>query len=254
MKLVGFGHSHILTLQFAAAQWKNEFDSIGVEISTNWLGDERFLEYRVHSSDKGIEGFDFGDEVKNQISGIDPAKDIVFSCFGGNAHNVLGLVRHPKPFDVRLEDDLFIHDVENDEVIPIGIVEEVMQAQGGFPETVWCLRALRNYHKGKLFHCESPPPIYDEEYLIKHAGVFSEMFEKNGVTHSSLRCKLWRIHSRLIRKECEALDINFIPTPSKFLSDTGFLTEDGLAQDTTHASKEFGRAVLHQLVDKSTLL
>ena len=250
MNLVGFGHSHILTLRFAAAHWKEEFDKLGINISTIWMGDEKFQNYRVQSLGSGIEGFDFADDIKSLIFNIDSNKEYVFSCFGGNAHNVLGLVRHPTPFDFRLENELLQENLENVDVIPIQIIEEVMQAQGGFPETIWCLRCLRNYYSGVIFHCESPPPIFDSDYLFKYSGIFAEMFEKNGISPASLRQKLWRIHSKLIRNECDVLGIHFISAPSHFLTDTGFLTDNGLAQDTTHASIEYGRSVLYQLMDK----
>ena len=250
MKIVGFGHSHILTLRFAAAQWKDEFDALGLNLSTHWMGDEIYKEYRVQCLDRGIDGFDFNEDLKNEIFGIDANNDFVISCFGGNAHNVLGLVQHPIPFEFRFEDELLEESLENLEIIPISLIEEIMQSQGGFPETIWSLRNLRNYYSGILLHCESPPPIYDEDYLIKYAGPFAEMFEKNGITHANLRRKLWRLHSRLIKNECDLLGIHFISAPSNFLTLTGFLTENGLAQDTTHASKEYGRSVIYQILDK----
>jgi len=248
MKLVGFGHSHILALRFAAGQFKDEFDTLGVKVTTNCLGEERFFRSRDRSSTNDEGRYEFCKEIKKEIALIKPDEDIVFTCFGGNAHNVLGLVAHPTPFDLRLQDESLDNAKNDVDIIPIGIIEDIMKSQGGFPETVWCLRALRKCYSGKLFHCESPPPIDDENYLLEHAGVFDEMFKKNGISSPAIRHKLWHIHSDLIKKECESLNISFIPAPSELITEYGFLNENSYAKDPTHANSIYGRAVLFQLL------
>jgi hypothetical protein len=247
VRLVGMGHSHVFAIKAAAAAYQADLASQGVRVETIRVGDEPHRDYRVRSLLGGTGGFDWSADMLAEIGKADAEADLVFSCFGGNAHNILGLVRHPRPYDFVLEDEPERPMAEDAEIVPAALIEDALAKQGGFPETIWCLRALRQAYRGTLVHCESPPQIPSEAHLLKYAGVFKEKFDQFGVAPAELRYKLWRLHSRLIRRECDALGILFLDAPPEMVDAQGFLVEPAWNPDTTHGNAVYGMAVIRQL-------
>ncbi len=248
VRLLGIGHSHLFAIRGAAAQHQAALASQGTLVQTVRVGDEPYRDYRVRSLVGGIGGFDWSPALQAELDKAGLEADLVFSCCGGNAHNILGLVRHPRPYDFVLEDEPD-RPISNDaEIVPAALVEDALACQGGFPETIWCLRALRQAYKGLLVHCESPPQIPSEDHLLQYAGVFKEKFDQHGVAPAELRYKLWRLHSRLIRRECEVLGITFVDAPPEMLDAQGFLVEQAWNPDATHANTVYGMAVIRQLI------
>lgn len=251
-KILGIGHSHILSVQFALISQSNESkENSKLEFQTIWLGDDRYKNFREHVGNGGIEGFVWADKIASEVKKLNPETDILFSAFGGNAHNILGMVQHPRPFDFILSSRPNLLLNEKVELVPEKIVEIAMTAQGGFPETVWCLRAVRSMYSGRIVHIESPPPIKDVDYLRNYAGAFKEQFDIYGISPPILRYKLWQLHSMLIKKECMMQNIEFIECPKEFMDEDGFLKSNGLAMDTTHANAEYGDSVIKQLIELS---
>jgi len=247
-KILGIGHSHILAIHYAAEPQKEQLRNLhNLDLRIVWLGDDRYKDFRIHKGNTGVEGFVWSQEIEQEINNLNSKSDILFSVFGGNAHNIFGMVQHPTPFDFILstEPDLFL--CQKAELVPEAIIELALTSQGGFPETIWCLRAARDKFLGRIVHIESPPPIKDAEYLRDHAGAFEESFATYGISPEILRYKLWRLHSRLIKAECDRLDIEFIESPTIFVDKDGFLSSSGYSMDTTHANVEYGNAVIQQL-------
>ena len=133
--------------------------------------------------------------------------------------------------------------------MPSKLIEAALVTQGGFPETLWGLRAIRSAFEGKIIHCESPPPIFSNDYLMEYAGVFKASFEKFGISPPILRHKLWRMHSDLIRIECKNLDIQYLPSPPQFINEEGFLTDSGFGYDTSHANAAYGKALITNIIN-----
>lgn len=250
--ILGIGHSHILSIQTALISQIDDLkENSKLELQTIWLGDDRYQDFRRHVGNDGIEGFVWAEEIVNEITKLNPKADILFSAFGGNAHNIFGLVQHPHPFDFTLSSkpNLFVN--EKVQLVPEALVELAMTGQGGFPETVWCLRAARSIYSGRIVHLESPPPIKDADYLKNYAGAFKDQFETYGISPPFLRYKLWRLHSMLIKKECMLQNIEFIECPKEFIDEEGFLKSNGWAMDTTHANAAYGDSVIKQLIKLS---
>lgn len=123
-----------------------------------------------------------------------------------------------------------------------------MMKQGGYPETINCLKQLRKTYSGKIFQFESPPPIPSHTHLLKYAGPFKAGFLKYGPAPAYLRLKLWKVHSELVKKECKTLGINFISHPSSMVDSKGFLIKKAWDFDTNHANSNYGRALIDQLI------
>lgn len=248
-KLLGVGHSHILSIRYAVNSILEDLEAKKVKLDTIWLGEEPFTNYQSRLPNGDINGYQFSNPLSDSLRDLNPKRDILFSAFGGNAHNILGLVRHPIIFDFILENSSSASLDEAAQIIPSKLVEFAMVSQGGFPETRWGLRAIREAFSGQIIHCESPPPIFSNDFLSKNAGVFKNQFLKFGISPPMLRYKLWVLHSNLVRKECDILGIEFLQSPKSFVSDEGFLADQGLSNDTTHANPAYGKAVISQLLD-----
>ena len=249
--LLGIGHSHILSIRYAVNGALDELAANNVAINTLRLGEKPYIDYQARAENGDIKNFSFSSPLLSEIEKLNPRKDIIFTSYGGNAHNILGLVQHPNPFDfiyvgTQSEGEVGV------EMVPSKLVEAALIEQGGFPETCWALRATRAAFSGRIIQCESPPPIVDNNFLMEHAGPFKTNFTKFGISKPALRYKLWRMHSDLVKKECKALDIEFIPVPAEFITADGYLTDSGLSNDTTHANAIYGGAVIRQLISASS--
>lgn len=182
-KFLGIGHSHIYSIQFSLDSQKEELkEGSKLELETICLLDEGYKNFREHVGNGGVEGFVWSKEIANEIKKLNPKTDILFSAFGGNAHNILGMVQHPQPFDFILSAKPGLPLNESVELVPEAIVELAITNQGGFPETLWCLRAARSMYSGRIVHVESPPPIKDADYLQNYAGAFKNQFEIYGIS------------------------------------------------------------------------
>jgi hypothetical protein len=168
----------------------------------------------------------------------------VVSMVGGNVHNQLGLVRHPRPFDFVLpsEPDLPSGDGE---LIPSGALETVLHKRMTTELTL--LRLLKRHAQGPMYHLESPPPVADDEYI--RASIDPYFVERGvgelGIVSPLLRYKLWRLYSGLVRRACVALRINFVPCPAEAMTN-GFLRTE-LCANATHANERYGSLLLAQL-------
>jgi len=248
---LGIGHSHILSIRYAVNNVFSELDANKVAINTLWLGEKPYIDYHARAENGDITNYTFSNQLLDEIKKLNPRKDIIFSSYGGNAHNILGLVQHPTPFDF-VYADIQIEDEGGIEIVPSKLVEAALIEQGGFPETCWALRATRAAFGGRIIQCESPPPINDHNFLMEHAGPFKTSFTKFGISKPTLRYKLWKMHSDLIKNECKVLDIEFMPAPTEFITADGFLTDRGLSNDTTHANAIYGEAVIRQLINATS--
>ena len=170
------------------------------------------------------------------------------SMIGGNGHNVLGLMRtgepfdfvHPEAPDLPLEQDfdaLAFDDVENR---LRELIEPEMKA----------LAAIRAAFDGPMIHLESPPPVEDDEFASEKLERF---FQDRGerVVFSHMRWRLWRLHSGIFRKQCEAVGIDFIPAPASAMTN-GYLARDCYGKGPTHANEAYGRRLIDQITETNS--
>jgi hypothetical protein len=171
-----------------------------------------------------------------------------FMQAGGNAHNFLGLFEHPQPFDFVLPNrpDLPL-DLEA-ELVPCDFFAEVMRQNLQFDFTI--LAAARNDIAGALWHLESPPPVGDSEYCQNNLPpVFlTDHYRGMKVASRAFRYKLWRLHSDMVREECERLGIGFVACPPASMDPHGCLRPE-LYADPLHGNDSYGQLVLQQVLE-----
>jgi len=184
------------------------------------------------------------DAIRDQIDRHDPR---VASCIGGNAHNILGLIRHPRPFDVRLSPD----DVLDPAAEPL--TQAILRATlaDAMARDLTRLRLLADLVH-PLVHLESPPPLRDDALIAERADAFFRDRDllAHGVAPAALRHRLWRLHGAIVRDACDALGIRYIPVPATLCDADGYL-DPALAGDATHGNMAYGEAMIGLLEDLS---
>ena len=174
-----------------------------------------------------------------------PAAGAVISMVGGNAHNLFGLVNHPQPFDFVLDERPDLPLAEGHHLIPSALVERILQRAAQADLDV--LAGVRREVRAPMFHVESPPPIPSDAHIRRRPGIFAGELASSSVAPRTLRYKLWRLHSRLFRRLCEANDIGFIPAPAETFDADSFLGERFWNPDPTHGNEHYGARVLAQI-------
>ena len=180
--------------------------------------------------------------IEDQMARHDPR---VASAIGGNVHNVLALMRHPRPFDFLLAGEEGPPPDAGAEMIPEALVRAALV--GRLQPDLARLRLLRGV-VGPFIHIESPPPVRDEKFILSHAeSWFRERAQTEMVVAGAgVRWRMWRLVSRLMRKAVEELNGRFMPVPESVRDADGFLRLDHAA-DPTHGNAAYGAAVIDAL-------
>lgn len=175
------------------------------------------------------------------------AVGFVVSTLGGNDHNVLGLVNHhPVKFDFVLPEAPDLPLQEDADIVPFELVRRTMEAR--LAETLAFLDLLQRSRSAPLYHLESPPPVPSEAYIRENPDTFAELVQRHGVAPASLRYKLWRLHSSIIRETCDRLRIHFLPAPRAMQDERGMLVPAAWRNDPTHANEVYGERLYRQML------
>jgi hypothetical protein len=167
----------------------------------------------------------------------------VYSMLGGNEHTVLGLVRHPRPFDFVLPEDPQRALDPDAELLPYQAVRELLEQR---TEPLFHkLSALARHCGPRLSHVESPPPATRWSVLAKPKA-FRAALAQHGVAGGGLRYRLWRLYSSIVRSYCQRLGVPFIDAPAQTRTRSGFLLPQ-LVGDATHGNARYGRMVLERI-------
>lgn len=174
---------------------------------------------------------------------------VFVSMFGGNAHNALTLLEHPKPFDFILPEQPDYSRVFGARLLPHGLISRfIFKLAEGY---MLNLATLKNAFPDPVFHIESPPPIGDDQYILDNLDhYFRDQAENPTPAPRALRYKLWRLHSGMIRAHAEAHGVQFMPSPVDAVDGEGFLLPSDYANDATHAGPVYGLRVLKQLEEQ----
>ena len=180
--------------------------------------------------------------IEDQLARHQPR---VASVIGGNAHNMLALMRHPRPFDFLLSGEEGPPPDAGAEIIPEALVRAALEErlQPDFAR----LRLLRDV-AGPFIHVESPPPVRDEGFILERAESWfrDRATGEMAVAGVGVRWRMWRLLSRLMREAVEGLGGRFMPVPESVRDQDGFLRLDHAA-DPTHGNAAFGAAVIAAL-------
>jgi hypothetical protein len=169
-----------------------------------------------------------------------------FLMIGGNAHNILGLLQHPKPFDFVLSNNPELPLLKNAEIIPYEYMKSIMRSK--VLRNLQLLSAFKYCLKSNIYQIESPPPIGDDEHIKKYIEpFFRDKYTNHSISPRFLRYKLWVLHSNIVREACDANKINYLSAPSSTMDGDGFLNAKFFPDNTTHANSLYGKEILQQI-------
>ena len=233
--ILAIGASHLVALQGAARQ-----NGAAPRIAFVQLRDARYrgaLE-RVGDATPSL-GWRLAEDLAER------SRELVVSLIGGNKHNILGLLNHPRPFDFVLPDEPDLPFTEGAECVPVELVADSLTKRAASEFAL--LRTIRAATKVPVIHMESPPPNPSVDHIRRHPGVFRDRIDALGVAPAHLRYKLWRVHSSVVRAACAEAGIEFVPAPREALDARSMLREAAWADDPTHGSAWYGAFVLQQI-------
>jgi hypothetical protein len=171
----------------------------------------------------------------------------IVCCIGGAAHNVVGLVNDPRPFDVLLPGATVDDTVADAEVLPYDVVAETVRHRTKMHIDV--LRLVKTL-ADDLPVCQlcPPPPVAREALVLSRPSSFASELEERGLAPASLRWKLWRTYCNMMADVCAELGVTCLDAPDECLDPAGFLREELWGDDPTHANAEYGILVIEQLM------
>lgn len=167
---------------------------------------------------------------------------LYISMFGGNAHNALTLLEHPRPFDFYLPAQPALPIEDGAEILTAGYIRNFIMKMS----EIYRLNTLtlKEFSDRPVFHFESPPPVQSNTFISDHLeNWFKAEGSDSSIAPKYLRYKLWRIHSNVIEESCQAGGIEFLKTPTEAFDADGFLLEEH-GRDSTHADGSFGQLLL----------
>jgi hypothetical protein len=248
MNVLVVGQSHVAAIRDAARAHREAFPD---EPRTRVIhtAEERYAPELVGVDQGGYSAATFGpalrEAIEDQIGRHAPR---VASVMGGNVHNILALVRHPRPFDFHLSGEDGPAPDEGAELIPEGLVRSTLKTR--LAADFARLRALQGV-AGSFLHFESPPPVRDESFISTHAeATFRSRAGGTAIVAAGpgLRWRMWRLSSRLLREAVEDLGCRYLSAPDAARDADGFLRLD-FAADPTHGNRVYGETLIRAIQD-----
>jgi len=246
--LIFIGHSHLSTIVSALVPREGEtYDpEEGCEYFIfNTIQQGANFQFSVPAEDGG---YVLNPELVRLIDERVPRnyQRVLVSMFGGNAHNALTLLEHPKPFDFILPEQPDCPRISGTQLLPYGLISQFIYKLA--EPYMLNLATLRNAFSDPVIHIESPPPIGDDAYVLENLeGYFRDQAEDPKPAPRWLRYKLWRLHSALVREHADALGVEFLAAPAEALEEDGFLARSDYGNDSTHAGANYGLRIMKQL-------
>jgi len=247
MSLLVVGQSHVAAVRAAAKTHREAFPDQPRTRVIHTIEAAYAPEFaNLHGGDYGAATFGpaLRSAIEDQIARHSPR---VASVVGGNVHNVLALMRHPRPYDFLLPNDEGPPLDEHAELIPEALVRATLTAR--LAPDFARLRALAEIG-GAFFHVESPPPVRAEAFIVARAEAnFRDRAAGNLVAAGpGLRWRMWRLASRLMQAAVEQYGGRYLLAPAAARDADNFLNLD-FAADPTHGNEAYGELVIRAIED-----
>ncbi|MEI2417864.1 hypothetical protein V8Z80_16930 [Orrella sp. JC864] len=199
------------------------------------------------------EGVSDGQMLKDHFDkGSPPSRQFWFSWVGGNEHNLIGLMRHPRHFDFIHPQDPGLPLDPGAEILTYGLVKAALRESAGVKRSIETLTQARKAINAPLYQIEPPPPKADDDFIRLHLGqVFREQYGASAqvpdIAPASLRRKTWLAYCDVMREECAKLTVGYVATPPSVMDRDGYLLPQAYANDATHGNAWYGGEMLKVL-------
>ncbi|MDE1173228.1 MAG: hypothetical protein PW790_06080 [Parvibaculaceae bacterium] len=157
---------------------------------------------------------------------------------------IMGLARHPRPFDFVLPECPHLPLDEDAEILPLEAVRASLLAIT--QEYLDLIKLVRDTATGPVFHIEAPPPYADATRLLADIPWMFFGGMQRQISPAPFRYKLWRLHTQIVRESCRKQGISFIDHPPESVDGNGFLLP-AYYLDSMHVNEAYGALVLAQM-------
>ncbi len=235
-KVLLIGDSHIYAIQAALA--KKAKVPPGFSFEALRVGSHK------NTKVKGDVTIDGAIEKVKSLS----ANDVFVTLLRGNEFNSVGLIQHPRPFDVMMPGETANQMQHGAEIIPVQTLRAFFTTSlvSGYGKL---LLKLKGSCAAQMACLTSPAPKEDAEHIKRGAETYFRDLgiSEIGVTPAPVRLKLWTLQQQALEAFCGANNIAYLDNPADARDEAGFLKRKYYAGDATHGNKEYGSLVLWQI-------
>ncbi len=233
--IIGDSHVHAIRDSLREAQPESgEFDVTALRIK---------IEY---GEKKGAGDVTFDEALKlcNELSG----RDFLATAVRGNQYNTVGLIQHPRPFDVMLPDAAPLA-ANKAELIPLGLFRQFFHdtLRSGYSRMLMRIKQATAVPMA----CLAPPaPKEDNEHIKQGAETFFREagISEFGVSPPQLRLKLWTLQDEALALFCKENGMLHVGNPPEARDENGYLKREYYFRDATHGNTSYGALVVKQLI------
>jgi len=234
-KIIFIGHSHIRAIEAAALRLEPKIAAHFIDLNA-----EAFRPAARLVADKIV----VNEALVTSLAEIRAEGDChVALSVGGAMHNVLGLAKHPDPFQF-LNPWKESRIIDGMRVLPFELVRRVLEDSLVYQLMVF--RGLARNLGHPLVQLQSPPPVPSEEALQATPGVYGEAIRQFGIVDANSRYAWWRIQSDAFERTAKEEGVEFLHAPAHCVAEDGFLKKEAW-RDPTHGNVWYGEQVLHQV-------
>lgn len=254
ISVIHFGHSHLAAMTPYLYGRQVDGGGEGDAITHFVFNTHKYNIFGIDDSRyafgiKSNDGYVINQEVARFINQTIPSDSnvVIATMFGGNAHNALTLLEVPGGIDVFLPDQPDLPIAEGAEVLPYGLLKEVIKSQCEF--YLNDLRGVRSATSGRVFHVMSPPPIEDDAFVaqvVTRDPYFAQLGHTK-ITPALVRYKMWVVHCSIYADLCKELGVEIIMPPAESVVDGMWLSPDCLGSDPTHGNLIYGERLLKEI-------
>lgn len=245
MRLLIIGHSHTTSLAQAAVSANITHHVVRLKPETNLVD----LRTDIAAAISILEGEAIS---SNQISDHVSNSDIIpVASVGGNFHNVVGMFRHPIPYDFLVPELPDISIEKDHQVIQYDAMKDYFYFH--LRRLFLTILDIKRVVGPNIIHIDSPPPPEDNVYI---KGNIDEYFKDKfsgiipDINLPNIRLKHWILANTLYKNFCNEAKIDFISNSSP-LYNRYFLMKKYFGNDATHANAEFSASYLRTLTLKA---
>ena len=234
-RLVILGGSHTVALKS------------GLAASPNIGGDAFLCEaHWIKAPEAQIDPGDLSGKQAIELVATLDADDVVVVTIMGTAHNIVGLLRHPEPFDVMMDESDAPIVADGVAIVPANAMIGLFESHAVEKRMV---ENVKKFTKASVFHLATPPPKENIEAFAHPAKEYrGRVIGEAGITPAALRLKLWLLEMKAIRNVCRRWGVGAIDSPDAARDSKGFLRPEYFAKDMTHANDSYGSLVVREIV------
>lgn len=169
----------------------------------------------------------------------------MISMCGGGAHTVLGLARHPRPFDFILPGAPNLPLDPEAELLPYAAVRRQLEADAR--EYFVLAHQIVSAAPGPVWHVDVPPPISSAETMRPHIPWSLFPGRNPEISPRWHRYRMWRLNTEISRAWCQQNGVGFIGHVEQAEDEDGFLKAD-FSDDGIHANRSYGQLLAEKIV------